>query len=125
MTRLGKLDHKDPQLWDVKISEEFLRENNTMFNLPLVYPFHVETKERIVKVSLELIANTMALKTLNTDDNINVLKMKMKQSMGNINCVNISRTLSLSNQFVQSNSLEIALFQLRALREGADFRPSH
>jgi hypothetical protein len=125
MTRLGKIDHKDPQLWDVKITEEYLRENDTMFDLPLTYPFHVETKERTVKVSLELIANTMALKTLNTDDTINVLRLKMKQSMGNINCVNISRSLSLSNHFVQSNSLEIALFQLRAVRQGADFRLSH
>jgi hypothetical protein len=132
MTRMGKIDHNDAQIWDVTITEKFLKERNYFFNLEYLNElffgdpkYIVEERKRNVKVSLELIANASALKTLNRDDDIDVLRLKMKQSMGNINCVNIPRSFALQNHFIQSNSLDVALLQLRALREGADFQITH
>jgi len=109
-----------------------LKERSYFYNLDYIKAlffgdpkYIVEERRRDVKVSLELIANASALKTLNRDDDIDILRLKMKQSMGNINCVNIPRSYALQNHFIQSNSLDVALLQLRALREGADFQQTH
>jgi len=132
MTRMGKIDHNDAQIWDVSITEKFLKERSYFLNFDYIKSlisgdpkYIVEERTRKGKVSLELIANASALKTLNRDDDIDILRLKMKQSMGNINCVNIPRSFALQNHFIQSNSLDVALLQLRALREGADFQNVH
>jgi hypothetical protein len=132
MTRMGKIDHNDAQIWDVTITEKFLKERNYFYNMDYIHSlffgdpkYIVEERKRNAKVSLELIANASALKTLNRDDEIDILRLKMKQSMGNINCINIPRSYALQNHFIQSNSLDVALLQLRALREGADFQNTH
>jgi len=132
MTRMGKIDHNDAQIWDVSITEKFLKERSYFYNFDYIKSlifgdpkYIVEERTRTGKVSLELIANASALKTLNRDDDIDILRLKMKQSMGNINCVNIPRSFALQNHFIQSNSLDVALLQLRALREGADFQNVH
>jgi hypothetical protein len=129
MTRAGKIDHNDPQIWDVKLTESYLVQDTSWkgrFRQWFIGRIRYFTRLKItnIKVSLELLANIMALKTLNRDDPIDVLRVKIKQSMGNINCINIPRYYSIQNEFIQSNTLDVALHQLRSLRDGQDFQHS-
>jgi len=129
MTRAGKIDHSDPQIWDVVLTESYLLQDTSFkgrLRQALLGRIRYYTRLKImnIKVSLELLTNIMALKTLNRDDPIDVLRVKIKQSMGNINCINIPRFFSIQNEFIQSNTLDIALHQLRSLREGQDFQLS-
>jgi hypothetical protein len=127
MTRAGKIDHGDPQIWDVILTESYLLQDTSLkgrMRQAILGRIRYFTRLKImnIKISLELLANIMALKTLNRDDPIDVLRVKIKQSMGNINCINIPRYFAIQNEFIQSNTLDIALHQLRSLREGQDFQ---
>lgn len=127
--RAGNVEHQ-PQFWEVEVKRDYLIETGYTAKKMWDYlvgnsPYQVQTNVKTHVASLELMCNSIALKTMNASDAIDTLKMKMTQCMGNVKCVNLDRYKTLDLKQVESDTLTIALHMLRHHRDGEDFQIRH